>query len=145
MVEGQVRSGALSTARHAANLLRPVMGVPGPVTSSLSAGPHKLVREYAGVLVTSVADVLEVVGPLCPRVEAQTETVRAPTDGLAPAARRLVAALPTRSAWSPTRLAAEAGVPLAEVRSLLPVLELDGLSARLDGGWRRGPALKGAG
>ena len=37
--------GAMSTAHHAARLLRPVGAVPGPVTSAASAGCHRLLRE----------------------------------------------------------------------------------------------------
>ena len=39
------------------------MGVPGPVTSAPSQGVHQLIRTGAATLVTSGAEVLEVVGP----------------------------------------------------------------------------------
>ena len=45
VVEAALRSGALSTARHARDLCRPLMAVPGPVTSDLSAGCHEIIRE----------------------------------------------------------------------------------------------------
>ena len=38
VVEAALRSGALNSARHARELCRPVMAVPGPVTSEQSAG-----------------------------------------------------------------------------------------------------------
>jgi DNA processing protein len=62
VVEAAVRSGALNTANWAAGLNRPVMGVPGPVTSAQSQGVHLLLRAGGALLVTSGADVLEVVG-----------------------------------------------------------------------------------
>lgn len=63
VVEAAWRSGALNTANWARQLHRPLMGVPGPVTSITSAGVHDLIREGAAVLVTSGCDVLELVSP----------------------------------------------------------------------------------
>ena len=57
VVEAGQRSGALTTARHAQKLSRPVMAVPGPVTSAQSAGCHQLIRDGAAC-VTSTADIL---------------------------------------------------------------------------------------
>lgn len=62
VVEAAVRSGALSTARHALELGRPVMAVPGPVTSATSVGPHSLIRHDKAALVTSADDVRELLG-----------------------------------------------------------------------------------
>ncbi len=42
VVEAALRSGALNTANWAARLNRPLMGVPGPVTSAPSQGVHQL-------------------------------------------------------------------------------------------------------
>jgi DNA processing protein len=64
VVEAGERSGALNTARHARDLGRKLMAVPGPVTSAQSAGCHRIIREWAGALVTSAADALEMVTPL---------------------------------------------------------------------------------
>jgi DNA processing protein len=64
VVEAGLRSGALNTARHARDLHRPVMAVPGPVTSEVSAGCHKMIREWGAVCVTSAHDVLELLAPL---------------------------------------------------------------------------------
>jgi DNA processing protein len=58
VVEAGRRSGTLSTARHAMALGRPLMAVRGPVTSTMSAGCHTLIRDQRAILVTSPADVL---------------------------------------------------------------------------------------
>jgi DNA processing protein len=58
VVEGAVRSGALNMAHWATNLHRPVMGVPGPVTSVASAGVHQLVRLGEATMVTNAQEVL---------------------------------------------------------------------------------------
>jgi DNA processing protein len=64
VVEAGLRSGALNTARHARDLGRPLMAVPGPVTSEVSAGCHKIMREWGAVCVTGAADVIEMLAPL---------------------------------------------------------------------------------
>ena len=64
VVEAGLRSGALNTARHARDLGRPLMAVPGPVTSDVSAGCHKIIREWGAVCVTGAADVVEMLTPL---------------------------------------------------------------------------------
>ena len=64
VVEAAFRSGSLRTARDAAQLMRPVMAVPGPITSPTSDGCHRLIGERSAELVTSVADALELISPL---------------------------------------------------------------------------------
>ena len=59
VVEAGERSGAMNTARHARDLGRPLMAVPGPVTSDLSAGCHHIIRNWRGSLVTSAGDVID--------------------------------------------------------------------------------------
>ncbi|MBP5936536.1 DNA-processing protein DprA [Streptomyces acidiscabies] len=63
VVEAALRSGSLVTARAALRLGRHTMGVPGPVTSTLSAGVHELLRGE-GQVVTDAADVVELVGEM---------------------------------------------------------------------------------
>ena len=58
IAEAGLRSGALTAARYARNLGRPVMAVPGPVTSAQSAGCHQLIRDHAAACVTDAADIL---------------------------------------------------------------------------------------
>src|SRR5690606_585095 len=57
VVEAGYRSGSINTAGHAASLGRALGAVPGPVTSSTSAGCHRLLRDYDAVCVTSADDV----------------------------------------------------------------------------------------
>lgn len=64
VVEAAFRSGSLRTARDAAELMRPVMAIPGPVTSPSSEGCHRLIGERAAELVTSVADAVELISAL---------------------------------------------------------------------------------
>lgn len=58
VIEGTEKSGALITARLAADAGRDVLAVPGPVSSPMSAGPHALIRDGAKI-VTRTEDILE--------------------------------------------------------------------------------------
>ena len=75
VVEGAAGSGSLITAEFAQDLNRDLLAVPGPVTSELSAAPHELIRDGAG-LVRDAGDVLELLG-LAPR----RATTRRPASG----------------------------------------------------------------
>lgn len=61
VIEAGVRSGALTVARTAVSLNRPVMAVPGPITSHNSGGCHELIRVGHAQLTASAHDVLEAV------------------------------------------------------------------------------------
>jgi DNA processing protein len=64
VVEAAFKSGALRTARDSAELFRPVMAIPGPITSPQSAGTHGLIRDRIAELVTSPTEALELMTPL---------------------------------------------------------------------------------
>lgn len=64
VVEAAFRSGSLRTARDAAELMRPVLAIPGPITAPTSEGCHRLIGERSAELVTSVADAIELMQPL---------------------------------------------------------------------------------
>ena len=66
VVEAAEHSGTMVTARRASDLGRPLMAVPGPVTSAMSAGCHALIREQQAVLVTSAADIITHLIPAVP-------------------------------------------------------------------------------
>jgi DNA processing protein len=58
IVEAGSRRGSLNTARHVTGLRRPLMAIPGPVTSEQSAGTNALIRDGRARLVTDPEDVL---------------------------------------------------------------------------------------
>lgn len=66
IVEAASRSGALSTARHAAALKRPIGAVPGAITSATSAGCHRLISDGLATLIHDPHDALALLAPQPP-------------------------------------------------------------------------------
>jgi DNA processing protein len=160
VVEAARRSGAANTARQARALGRPVMAVPGPVTSPMSAGCHDLLRRDVdpALLVTSVSDVLDVLGrgglgrpppgrePLPMSVgdarAAAAADPRTQIDELDPTARSVLDGMPARRAVGPDDIAVRSGLAVIEVLRALPMLEIRGLVEVSDAGYRLGAALR---
>lgn len=61
VVEAAYKSGAIRTARDSAEILRPVLAIPGPITSSQSCGTHNLIRDRIAELVTSPTEAREII------------------------------------------------------------------------------------
>lgn len=170
VVEAAWRSGALSTATHAAELARSVGAVPGPVTSASSAGCHRLIRDGQAVLVTSAQDVLELAAPLGEELSLFVDghaggagEQRGGADGhpggagqqsasgartTSPATRpefgrpehRAVYDALSNRAAIVDAVAARAGLTVAATRGALAALELADLAVRTEAGWRKKPA-----
>jgi DNA processing protein len=138
VVEAAARSGAVATANRARALGRPVMAVPGPVTSAMSVGCHELLRarEDEVHLVTCAAHVLDVVGQLGVDLAPAAERPTDPRDDLSDVARRVLDACPVRVGVSPERLAAVAGCDVLDVLKVLPALEVTELVEWTGSGWR---------
>jgi len=126
VVEAAVRSGALNSAGWAEQCGRPVLAVPGPITSHMSEGVHLLVRERNAVLATSVADVLEAISPLGARLTTYPHAPATPTDNLDPDVQRTLDAVPVVTPAAASRIATTAGLDLDTVQECLETLaELD--------------------
>jgi DNA processing protein len=152
IVEAGARSGALNTARHAANLGKPLMAVPGPVTSAQSAGCHQIIREWGATCVTGAADIIEMISPisvpdaLAPggaREPASSSGSAPPGPDSAPSrddldadSARVLDALPARGRAGTSTIAIDAGVDLDTVLRCLGLLAGYGFIERCDGGWR---------
>ncbi|MGH3153441.1 MAG: DNA-processing protein DprA, partial [Streptosporangiaceae bacterium] len=161
IVEAGERSGALNTARHAANLGRTLMAVPGPVTSAQSAGCHRIIREWGATCVTCAADVIELLSPLTGSgltgpgltdpglsgpgltgpgsLAATTPRPARPgpsRDDLDCDSARVLDAFPARGATGTATIATEAGVDLDTVLRCLGLLAGSGFIERCDRGWR---------
>jgi DNA processing protein len=147
IVEAGERSGALNTARHAAQLGRPLMAVPGPVTSAQSAGCHRIIREWAATCVTCADDVIEMLSPLgasqtlppgaAPSAPKSAAAGAVPSrDELDTDSARVLDALPARGAVGTSTIAVEAGVDLDTVLRCLGLLAGSGFIERCERGWR---------
>jgi len=139
VVEAAWRSGAMSTAHHAARLLRPVGAVPGPVTSVASAGCHRLLREGSAVCVTDAAEVMDLAGLVGSDLVPEPEGAPRRADGLDPGVVRVLDALPHRVGVPVELVATRGGVTVGEARAALGLLELDGLALRDGDRWRVRP------
>ncbi len=130
VVEAAVRSGALNTAREAQAMGRVVAAFPGPVTSSMSAGCHGLIRDTDAALVTSATEVIDLVVPRTTRIRGRTDELTIEQD-------QLLSALTS----TPTRLGVLVGGLGVDERHAAAdafVLERLGLIRRLADGWVRG-------
>lgn len=126
IVEASNKSGSLITARMALEQGRDVMAVPSLVSSPLSSGCHRLIREGAA-LVECADHVLEVLG-----LEAQPAPRPASPDDL-------VLAQVGAAKTSLEAISAATGLPVEEVLRRLTELEIDGLVAAHGGGYIRLP------
>ncbi|MFF5286340.1 DNA-processing protein DprA [Streptomyces sp. NPDC013171] len=134
VVEAQHRSGSLVTARAAARLGRHTMGVPGPVTSALSAGVHELLRGDA-TLVTDADEIIELIGEIGRLAPARRGPVL-PRDLLAPATAHILEALPARGPTPATVIARRAGTTPDDTLAKLYELHSLGFVERHGEGWR---------
>jgi len=136
VVEAARRSGALNTARHARDQGRPLMAVPGPVTSALSAGCHDIMRDWGAVCVTGAQDVITQLSFGAGDLAGQPCGPVLPRDALDPVSRSVLEAAPARTGWGPARIAVAAGVDFDTVMRCLGQLAAGGFVERCPQGWR---------
>jgi DNA processing protein len=137
VVEAALRSGARRTADDADQLSRAVMAVPGPVTSTMSAGCHEMVRTRGAALVTDPADVLDQVGELGVDAAPQRRGDERPQDQLDETGMAVLDAVPLRRAAEPGSVARVAGLDVPTVLRTLAELGRLGLAHQEAGRWRR--------
>ncbi|MCA1824892.1 MAG: DNA-processing protein DprA, partial [Frankia sp.] len=134
VVEAGARSGTANTVAHARRLDRPIMAVPGAVTSAMSVGCHALLRHDAR-LVTNAAEVVEEVGRIG-ELAALPIGAATPRDELSAEGKRVLDAVPKRRAAPPGRIAVTCGLSIVDVTRALGALETIGLVQRTLEGYR---------
>lgn len=139
VVEAGIRSGAASTAAWARSLGRVVCAVPGPVTSSASAGCHVLLRNGAE-LVSRAEEIVELVGR-AGEFAGEVPRPTSPLDALTDQERLVYEAFPLRAARTTDDIAVASGLSTNAVLGPLAMLEIAGLIERREGRW--GLARKG--
>jgi DNA processing protein len=145
VVEAQLRSGALNTAAHSRRLGRPVMVVPGPVTSANSAGCHRLARDVEPArIVTTAAEVIEevgLIGELAPRPDPDPKV----RDTLAARHELVLEAMPAEHPVDPVTLSIAAGLSLNALTEILAHLRAKGLVRQVEEGLVRVPGAADVG
>lgn len=136
VVEAALRSGALNTANWAARLNRTLMGVPGPVTSAPSQGVHQLIRSGAATLVTTGAEVLEMVGGAGEHLLEVPRGPERPRDRLTVRQQQVLDAVPVGGGARADSIARIAGLGLVDVGAALAALARAGLVEHDEDGWR---------
>ena len=137
VVEASLRSGALITAKLAAEQGREVFAIPGSIHNPTARGCHQLIRSGAKLVETAV-DIIEelsgLLGELSQSVEQNEPTV---SNQLAPEVDPDYQRLLELMGWDPAdvdTLVNRSGLTADEVSSMLLILELDGRIEPLTGG-----------
>lgn len=141
VVEAALRSGTRATARHAATVNRPVLAVPGPVTSPASAGCHRMIRDNEAHVAGEWSDVIDLLTPITESVVTDQSATGAADDegpraGLDPSTLAVLDALPARGIISVEVLVARTARDRMPVLSALGRLEGRGLAENTGSGWR---------
>ncbi|MBI4395981.1 MAG: DNA-protecting protein DprA [Elusimicrobia bacterium] len=130
VAEADEVSGALITARLAAEQGRDVFAVPGSVFSRGSRGPHRLLRQGAR-LAESAEDIMEEIGVFQDLIRAPRPT-SARASSLSPQEESLLAQMSLEPAGMDD-LSVRSGFSAASISALLLTLELKGLIRALPG------------
>jgi DNA processing protein len=133
VVEAAEKSGALITARLAAEQGREVFAVPGPVDQAASAGTLLLLRKGAK-LVRNAEDILEDMQELPSLVETTSVSAESPMPiGLDAIQQQIWTALAERRVVED--LTVELALPITDLMRHLMTLELKRIVRRLPGNW----------
>ena len=136
VVEAAIRSGALNTSTWAGRLSRPVMGVPGPVTSAPSEGVHELIRRGEATLVTRASDVLELVSPAGEAMVTPPRALPTARDRLSSRDKQILDATPVVDAAPVDSIARTSGISAVEVGDAMRRLQRSGFVESNGPGWR---------
>lgn len=141
VVEAGLRSGARSTIKHARELGRHVMAVPGSVESLMSQGAHAEIRMGAE-LVTDGAEVAELVGRMGEDLAPVRRGPIRAEDALDPELARVWQWLRPRVSSTVDEVMVRSGLSLAETLAALRELEREEHAEELLDGWRRRPGVR---
>ena len=136
VVEAADRSGTTATARVAAALTRPVLAVPGPVTSPASAGCHRMIRDGDALLAGCLDDVLAALDLTSTAAVGPRSVPERSRDHLAPRERQVLDALPARGTVGVEHVIAGACLAAADALAALGLLVATGWVEEAEGGWR---------
>jgi DNA processing protein len=136
VVEADLRSGSLNTAGYAERLNRPVLVLPGPVTSRMSRGCHRWLRDGRAECATDAAEIVETLGMIGDDLAPVERGPEKPWDHLDHVTRQVLDAVPAHSDAITEEIATAAAVDLNTTRSRLALLASAGLVTSTSQGWR---------
>jgi DNA processing protein len=131
VVEGDVDSGAVITARYARAQARPVFAVPGSVYASGSRGPHRLLAEGARLL-DAPGRLAEALGVPEDALRARLAGAPASAAAIGDAETRVLALLDDQPRHIDA-IAARSGLGAARAAAALAALEVRGLARQCPG------------
>jgi len=140
IIEGAVRSGAQNTVNWALSLERPVLAAPGPVTSAMSATPHRLIRSGEAILATCPDDVLAVLGPIDSTIPDYPRDPSTVFDRLTDSQKKVYEFLPARRSMSVDELSILTGESIPSLLICLSHLSAANLAVEdPPGTWKARP------
>lgn len=120
VIEGARDSGAMITARYAAEQGKEVFALPGPLTSKMSEAPHNLLKQGAK-LVTSTDDIFEEFN--LRRVQKKSEDIESKLE----LEEKIIYTLLKDEPKSSDELTQETTFPIEKILNLLSILEIKGV------------------
>jgi len=115
---------------------RPVLAVPGPVTSPASAGCHRMIRDGEALCVVDVDDVLGLLDLRAMPAEEHRAPESTAWDRLADRERRVLDALPARGGLDVDAVVRAAAIAPIDAIAALAILQATGLAREDSGRWR---------
>jgi len=129
VTEGAEDSGSLITANEALNINRPAFAIPGPITSSLSKGPLKLIAK-GGKLVTSAEDIIKELKVQTPSLKTTAQSSK--LDNLSKDELKIVQLLENEG-LSFDEIVRRSELNSSVVASLISMLEIKGILLHSEG------------
>lgn len=132
VTEGAEDSGSLITAEFALKFNRKVFAVPGPITSSMSKGPYKLISKGAK-LVTSAQDILKSITGTTSTTGIKGKKVSKVSKGETKEEQKILDLLQNESLHF-DEIIRKTKLKSSELGSLLSLMEIKGMIKSLDNG-----------
>jgi len=129
VTEGAEDSGSLITADFAFKFNRKVFAVPGPITSSLSKGPYKLINQGAK-LVISVEDILKELG--IKNYDLRIGKAKQKIEGETKEEKLVLQVLENEKLYF-DEIARKTGIDSSELGSILSMMEIKGIIKNFGG------------